>query len=124
MISTNLLTAILGGADAIAGRNGHNPETLEDIEAIRATASRGARWRAKMLAFGRQQTLQPRVLAVNDVMLGIATVLRRLLGNRVRLELALEQPGRVVRVDPTALDQVLVNLAMNARGRDGGRRHN
>ena len=118
----NLLTAIVGGADAIAARNGLDEDTLEDIEAIRASAQRGAALVRHLLAFGRRQTFQPRVLALNEAVGALAPVLRRLLGPRVRLDLALEQPGRVVRVDPTALDQVLVNLAVNARDAmaDGG----
>jgi len=118
----NLLTAILGGADAIAGRNGLDADMQEDIEAIRGSAGRGAALVRHLLAFGRQQTLQPRLLAVNEVVTGLATVLRRMLGGRVRLELALEPAAPPVRVDPTALDQVLVNLAVNARDAmpDGG----
>ena len=118
----NLLTAIVGGADAIAARSGLDEDMLEEIEAIRASAGRGAALVRHLLAFGRQQMLQPRVLALDAVVADLAAVLRRLLGNRVRLELALDQPGRLVRVDPTALDQVLVNLAVNARDAmpDGG----
>jgi two-component system cell cycle sensor histidine kinase/response regulator CckA len=118
----NLLTAIVGGADAIAARSGLDEEMLEEIEAIRASAGRGAALVRHLLAFGRQQMLQPRVLVLDNVVADLAAVLRRLLGNRVRLELALDQPGRLVRVDPTALDQVLVNLAVNARDAmpDGG----
>ncbi len=68
-----------------------------------------------MLAFGRQQTLQPRAVSINDAVAGLSGLLRRLLGGTVRLELELEEPGRTVQVDPTQLDQVLVNLAVNAR---------
>jgi two-component system cell cycle sensor histidine kinase/response regulator CckA len=111
----NLLTAIRGGVDAIGGRGGLDAETQEDVEAIRASAERGAALVRQLLAFGRQQTLQPRVLAVNEAVAGLAGVLRRMLGGLVRLEIALEAPGRAVRVDPAALDQVLVNLAVNGR---------
>jgi two-component system cell cycle sensor histidine kinase/response regulator CckA len=111
----NLLTAILGGADAIAARGGFDEDMLEDIEAIRASAGRGAALVRHLLAFGRQQMFQPRVLALNDVVGDLATVLRRLLGSRVRLELVLDEPGRLVRVDAMALDQVLMNLAVNGR---------
>ncbi len=111
----NLLTAILGAADAITGRDGIDEETRDDLATIRASAGSGAALVRHLLAFGRQQTLQPRVLAVNDVITDLGAVLRRLLGSKVRLELALEQPGRTVLADPTALDQVLVNLTVNAR---------
>ena len=69
----------------------------------------------QLLAFGRQQTLQPRVLQVNEHIRELSGLLRRLLGSAVRLELDLETPGRSVRADPTQIDQVLVNLAVNAR---------
>jgi two-component system cell cycle sensor histidine kinase/response regulator CckA len=77
---------------------------------------------AQLLAFARQQRLQPRILDLNAAVAGIAPLLRRLLGERVLLEVSLEEPGRRVRVDPAQLDQVLLNLAVNARDAmpDGG----
>jgi two-component system cell cycle sensor histidine kinase/response regulator CckA len=111
----NLLTAILGAADAIAAQATLGAEAREDLAQIRASAERGSALTRQLLAFGRRQTLQPRVLAVNAVLTDIAALLRRLLGSRIRLELALEQPGLHVRADPMALDQVLLNLAVNAR---------
>jgi two-component system cell cycle sensor histidine kinase/response regulator CckA len=111
----NLLTAVLGAADSIATREGLDAETLEDAAQIGASAQRGAALVRQLLAFGRQQTLQPCVLAVNDAITDVTALLRRLLGSKIRLELDLEMPGRSVRVDPTQLDQVLVNLAVNAR---------
>ena len=115
----NLLTAILGAAidlDAHTGEAGR-----EDLTQIKASAQRGAALVKQLLAFGRQQTLQPRVLALNDAVRGVAGLLHRLLDGAVRLELDLEEPGRLVRVDPTQLDQVLMNLAVNAgRAMPGG----
>ena len=110
----NLLTAILGAAEEIAGRQ-PDAGTAEDAAQIRASAQRGAGLVRQLLAFGRQQTLQPRPLAVNEVISEIAGLLRRLLGAQVRLTLELEEPGRLVRADPTQLDQVIVNLVVNAR---------
>jgi two-component system cell cycle sensor histidine kinase/response regulator CckA len=110
----NLLTAILGAADGIVEREPLG-ETEEDARQILASARRGAALVRQLLAFGRQQTLQPRSLAVNAVIEDVSGLLKRLLGGKVRLVLALEQPGRMVRADPTQLDQVLINLAVNAR---------
>jgi two-component system cell cycle sensor histidine kinase/response regulator CckA len=117
----NLLTAILGAADSILER-GADRDTEDDASQIRASALRGAALVRQLLAFGRQQTLQPRTLAVNEVITDISHLLRRLLGSQIRLALDLEVPGRMVRADPTQLDQVLVNLAVNARDamRQGG----
>ncbi len=119
----NLLTAILAGTDLVLGRTDLDGEAREDIRQIRRGAERGAALVRQLLAFGRQQTLQPRVLAINEAIQDLAGLLRRLLGSRISLELDLETPGRLIRVDPTQLDQVLVNLAVNARDAmpEGGR---
>jgi len=111
----NLLTTVLGAAESIASRPEVDAETREDAAYIQSGAMRGAALVRQLLAFGRQQTLQPRPLAVNEVITDISGLLRRLLGEKVRLVLELEEPGRSVRADPTQLDQVLVNLAVNAR---------
>ncbi|MBV9735114.1 MAG: response regulator [Acidisphaera sp.] len=111
----NLLTAMIGAADFVAARPGIDAETLEDVGQIRRSAERGAALVRQLLAFGRQQRLQPKVIAINEAIRDLSSLLSRLLGGKVKLELDLEEPGRMVRVDPTQLDQVLVNLAVNAR---------
>lgn len=118
----NLLTAILGAADAILARTDTTAETTDDAQQIRHGVERGAALVRQLLAFSRQQTLVPRVVAVNAAIEDAARLLRRLLGEKVTVVLALEQPGRRVLVDPGQLDQVLVNLAVNARDAmaDGG----
>ncbi len=118
----NLLTAVIGAADDALGRDLPDEETVEDLRQIRGSAERGAALVRQLLAFGRQQTLQPRPVSINDAVDSLSGLLRRLLGSKVKLDLQLEQPGRTVRVDPTQLDQVLVNLAVNARDAmaDGG----
>ncbi len=115
----NLLTAIAGAAEAMLEREG--PED-PDARQILDSAGRGADLVRQLLAFGRQQTLQPRALSVNGAITALSSLLDRLLGGQVRLVLDLETPGRMVRADPTQLDQVLVNLAVNARDAmpDGG----
>jgi two-component system cell cycle sensor histidine kinase/response regulator CckA len=111
----NLLTAVTGAADSMAQRDGLDAEMREDIAQISASSARGAALVRQLLAFGRQQTLQPRVLPVNTAIADLAPLLRRLLGTGIRLVLELEPPGRSVRVDPSQFDQVLVNLVVNAR---------
>jgi two-component system cell cycle sensor histidine kinase/response regulator CckA len=111
----NLLTAMIGAADEVLARADVPQAVCDDVRQIRASAERGAALVRQLLAFGRQQTLQPRVIAINDAITEISSLLGRLLGSNVRLVLELENPGRMVRVDPTQLDQVLVNLAVNAR---------
>jgi two-component system cell cycle sensor histidine kinase/response regulator CckA len=111
----NLLTAILGAADAILGRAETSVDTVADVQQIRRGVDRGAALVRQLLAFSRQQTLQPRIVAVNAAIEDAARLLRRLLGEKIVLKLELEEPGRRVMVDPGQLDQVLLNLAVNAR---------
>jgi two-component system cell cycle sensor histidine kinase/response regulator CckA len=118
----NLLTAMLGAAEMVLERPGVELETRQDVDQIRRSAERGAALVRQLLAFGRQQTLQPKVIRINDAIQDLSMLLDRLLGGQVKLILDLETPGRLVRVDPTQLDQVLMNLAVNARDAmpDGG----
>jgi two-component system cell cycle sensor histidine kinase/response regulator CckA len=111
----NLLTVIVGAAEAILDRAETDEQTQKDARQIQATAARGAALVRQLLAFGRLQPPQPRAMAVDEAIHDLSTMLGRLLGGRVRLELDLQASGRMVRIDPTQLDQVLVNLAVNAR---------
>ncbi len=111
----NLLTVVLGSADEAIDRAQADAQTMDDLREIRSSAVRGAELVCQLLAFGRQQAWQPRVLNLNAAVSNVLGLLRRLLGSNVTLDLKLEQSGRTVRMDPTQLDQVLVNLAVNAR---------
>ncbi len=116
----NLLTAILGATDDLTARA--VPGDLDDLEQIRASALRGAQLVRQLLAFGQRQTLQPRVLALDEAVGQAAGLLGRLMGSKVRLVQELRAPGRRVHMDATQLDQVLMNLVINARNAmpDGG----
>ncbi len=118
----NLLTAILGGVEAARGVG--LPEAAQtELDQVQAAARRGAELVKNLLAFARQQTLVPRVVALNEVIAGTIQLLGRSLSGHLVLEFALEQPGRLVKVDPAQLGQVVMNLALNARDAmpDGGR---
>ena len=110
-----VLTSIMGAADAIAARPGTEPETVDEAGQIQNDAERGAALVRQLLAFSRQQPPAPRAIALNQAVTALARMLRRLIGATIRLDLDLEQPGRTIRADPSQLDQVLVNLAINAR---------
>jgi len=116
----NLLQAIIGAVDLISAHA--EPALQDDLHQVRRSAERGAALVRQLLAFGRKQTLQPRVLALNDAIEDLSSLLSRLLGERIRLVLELERPGRLIKVDPTQFDQVIMNLAVNARDamQDGG----
>jgi len=109
----NLLTAITGAAEDLVVQT--DAAGQADLAQIRESAARGAALVRQLLAFGGQQTLQPRAVAVNDAVRAAARLLERLLGRTIGLRLDLEEPGRTVLIDATQLDQVLVNLAVNAR---------
>ena len=110
----NLLSAIAGSAEAALARDdarGAAPELRQVLE----SAQRGAGLVRQLLAFARQQALHPRVVELNGAVTAMGGLLQRLLGSRVRLTVRLDEPGRRVRIDPTQLDQVIMNLALNAR---------
>ena len=118
----NLLQAIIGAGESLAERPDLAEPAREDVSMILDGAHRGAELVRRLLAFAAQQTLQPQIVAVNRTVSNLVPLLRRTLGERVRLELTLEEPGRYIRVDPGQLDHVLMNLALNARDAmpDGG----
>ncbi len=110
----NLLTAIRGSTEAAMAAGIPAQADLE-LRQVLESASRGAALVRQLLAFARQQAMRPRALELNGAVGSITELLRRLLGSRVRLAVELEEPGRRVRIDPTQLDQVVMNLALNAR---------
>jgi two-component system cell cycle sensor histidine kinase/response regulator CckA len=111
----NLLTAIIAATDLCLAREDVAEPLHADLLHIRRSAERGAALVKQLLAFSRRQTLQPRIIRLADAIEDIAGLLRRLLGQRVTLELDLELPSHMIRVDPVQFDQVVVNLALNAR---------
>jgi two-component system cell cycle sensor histidine kinase/response regulator CckA len=118
----NLLAAILGAA--AAGREaGLAPDAAIEMTQIEEAARRGAALVKQLLAFARQQRLEPRVVDLRRAVEEAAPLLRRLMGNRVMVELVLAAEAAPVRVDPAQLDQVLLNLAANAKEAmpEGGR---
>jgi signal transduction histidine kinase len=110
----NLLTVILGAGQWLADRVGPAPELRQGAEEIVDAANRAAALTRQLLAFSRKQIVEPRVVDPNELLARLEKLLARLLGEDVRVELALAATGRI-RIDPGHLEQVVVNLAVNAR---------
>jgi two-component system cell cycle sensor histidine kinase/response regulator CckA len=118
----NLLTAITGYAELLLHRLGDNHRYARELTEILRAAERAARVTGKLLAFGRRQPLDSRNLDLNALLIELDNLLRRLIGERVQLELTLAAGPIMVRAEPTQLEQVVMNLVVNARDAlaDGG----
>ncbi|KAF0244348.1 MAG: putative hybrid sensor histidine [Planctomycetota bacterium] len=111
----NMLTAILGFSDDLLRRVGPDSELRPDLEQIRRAGQRSADLTRQLLAFGRRQLLQPRIVDLGATLVSLEEMLRRLLGERIEL-LVRSAPGQwTIRVDPGQLEQVVLNLALNGR---------
>jgi len=111
----NLLTAILGQAELarLALDDGDQPR--RELDQILESARRAAALTRQLLAFARKELIRPQVISLNELVLDVDKLLRRLIGEHIAL-LTIPAPGLgAVRVDPGQMEQVLVNLAVNAR---------
>jgi len=111
----NLLTAILGYAELLLGRLDPGSPLRHEVEEILGAGERAANLTRELLAFGRQQVLQPRVIELNGTIGAGLPSLRRLLRESHRLATDLSPAAGAVRVDPAQVEQVLVSLVANAR---------
>ncbi|MCB9928957.1 MAG: response regulator [Alphaproteobacteria bacterium] len=111
----NLLTAMTGFCDLLLLRHTPGDPSFADIMQIKQNANRAANLVRQLLAFSRQQTLQPRVLTLADVIADLSSLLRRLIGAGITLRVEHGASVAPVRVDRVQLEQVLINLAVNAR---------
>ena len=111
----NVLTAIIGTCDLMLLRHTPGDSDYDDIQQIRASSNRAASLTRQLLAFSRQQTLRPEVLQLPDIVSDITQMLKRLIGEKIRFEVRHDRDLGPVRADPTQLEQVIVNLVVNAR---------
>jgi two-component system cell cycle sensor histidine kinase/response regulator CckA len=111
----NLLSVILSYSEMLMRDDSPRERLNEDLKEIHSAALRAADLTRQLLAFSRQQVLSPRVLNLNETLASLDRMLRRLCGEDIEIE-AIPTPGlHRVRVDPGLLDQVIMNLAVNAR---------
>ncbi len=119
----NLLTAMIGFSDLLLLRFKATDPAFADIMQIKQNANRAANLVRQLLAFSRQQTLQPKRLNPTDILAELSHLLRRLLGDTMELKMIHGRDLGMVRADQGQLEQVIINLAVNARDAmpDGGK---
>ena len=111
----NLLTVIGGRANLLEAKLGADHPMRRNVELICRTADRATALTRQLLAFSRKQVLQPRVLDLKGLIEGIVPMLQRLIGEDITLRTALGRGTGSVKADPTQLEQVVLNLVVNAR---------
>jgi two-component system cell cycle sensor histidine kinase/response regulator CckA len=118
----NLLTAMIGYCDLLLGRYSPADQSFTDVMQIKQNANRASHLVRQLLAFSRKQTLQPKVLDITDIVSELSALLQRLLGVKIDLRITYGRDLRLVRVDPIQLEQVIINISVNARDAmpDGG----
>ena len=111
----NLLTAILGYSNLVLDELEPGHPARADVEQMRRAGESAASLTQQLLAFSRKQILQPQVLDLNQVVTRAESLLQRLIGEHIRLVTALDPSLDRVNADPGQLEQVILNLAINAR---------
>jgi two-component system, cell cycle sensor histidine kinase and response regulator CckA len=111
----NILTAIVGYTDLLAAELEGNARQLEDLEEIRKASRRAAALTRQLLAFSRKQVLEPRIIDVNSVVSNLDKMLRSLISENIELKTELADDLAAARADPNQIEQVIMNLAINAR---------
>jgi len=111
----NLLTAMIGFCDLLLLRHRAGDPSFADIMQIKQNANRAAGLVRQLLAFSRQQTLQPKVLNLTDVLVDLSNLLRRLIGENIQLSLLHGRELGMVKADQGQIEQVIINMAVNAR---------
>lgn len=118
----NLLTAISGHCDLLLLRHDHGDSDFADLVQINQNANRAASLVGQLLAFSRKQNLSPETIDLCDTLSDLAHLLNRLVGEKVVLSLTHDPDLQMIRADKRQLEQVLMNLVVNARDamQDGG----
>ena len=111
----NVLTAIIGYSDLLLANHRPTDPSFQDIMQIKQNANRAAGLVRQLLAFSRRQTLRPQTLQLNDVLSELQMLLRRLVGETIQLEVVHSRDLWLVKADLNQFEQVIVNLAVNAR---------
>jgi two-component system, cell cycle sensor histidine kinase and response regulator CckA len=111
----NVLTAILGHCDLLLANHRPTDPSFQDINQIKQNANRAASLVRQLLAFSRRQTLRPQVLQIGDVLSDLQEMMKRLVGEKITLELRHGRDLWLVKADLNQFEQVLINLIVNSR---------
>jgi two-component system cell cycle sensor histidine kinase/response regulator CckA len=111
----NLLTAMIGFSDLLLLRHRPGDQSFADIMQIKQNANRAANLVRQLLAFSRQQTLQPKIVNITDILAELAHLLQRLIGENIELKMVHGRDLGTIKADQGQLEQVIINLAVNAR---------
>lgn len=111
----NMLAVVIGYSDLLLAQAEPGSRVQEDLREVKAAGERAAALTRQLLAFGRKQMISPRLLNLNELVSGMLGMLRHLLPQDLQLHHELAPSVGLVRADPSQLEQVLVNLTMNAR---------
>lgn len=117
----NLLTAMIGFCDLLLERHRPGDASFQDIMQIKQNANRAANLVRQLLAFSRQQTLRPQKLDVTDVLIDLSHLLRRLIGVNIELNILHGRDVWSIKADQGQMDQVIINLVVNARDAMSGK---
>ena len=112
---SNLLTSILGYSTLMRTEEGLTDSVRKGIGEIERTAQRAADLTKRLLAFSRKQVLQPRVIDLHELIVNLEMMLQRLIGENVALSFRLEAGAPFLLADPGQIEQIIINLAVNAR---------
>jgi len=111
----NLLTAMIGFCDLLLLRHTPGDQSFTDVMQIKQNANRAANLVRQLLAFSRQQTLQPKVLDITECLAELSALLRRLMGSNIELKMKHARDLGLVLVDQGQFEQVIINMVVNAR---------
>ncbi|MCW7753269.1 PAS domain S-box protein [Desulfobotulus sp. H1] len=111
----NMLGIIIGHSELLEKKLDPSSNEAQDLKEIKAAANRSANLTRQLLAFARQQTINPQILNLNQVIEGMLRMLRRLIGEGIDLRWHPGDNLRAVKMDPSQVDQILANLTINAK---------